>query len=65
MTMTALFVLQITTLALVGVILAILMILAILDKHRGRHTENFLLGSAYGLTLGMLLATLYSLTITT
>ena len=61
--MVALFVLQVTTLVAVGIILAILMILAMLDNHRVRQTENFLLGAAYGLTLGMLLATLYSLTI--
>jgi hypothetical protein len=61
--MVALFVLQITVLAIVGVILAILMILAIWDHHRVRYTENFLLGSAYGLTLGVVLATLYTVTI--
>jgi CDP-diglyceride synthetase len=61
--MIALFVLQVTTLAIVGVILAILMILAIWDHHRVRHTENFLLGAAYGLTLGMILATLYTISI--
>lgn len=64
MTFTALFVLQVTTLVVVGVILCILMILAVLDHHRVRQTENFLIGAAYGLTLGMILATLYSLTIT-
>lgn len=65
MTLTALFVLQVTTLVLVGVILAILLILALLEHHRVRQTENFLIGSTYGLTLGMILATLYALTITT
>lgn len=64
MTLTALFALQVTTLVVVGVILAVCMILALLDHHRVRHTENFLIGAAYGLTLGMILATLYSLTIT-
>lgn len=61
--MVALFALQVTTLTVVGVIFAILLILAYFDHHRVRHTENFLLGAAYGLTLGMILATLYSISI--
>lgn len=61
--MTAIFVLQITTLVLVGVILAILMILAVWDRHRVAYTEKFLLGAAYGLTLNMVLATLFFISI--
>lgn len=61
--MTALFVYQIASLAIIAVIAAIVMILALLDRHRVRHTENFLIGAAYGLTLGVILATTFVLTI--
>lgn len=61
--MIALLVLQITALVAVGIIFAILFVLAYFDEHRTRRTESFLLGLAYGLTVCMVLATLYTISI--
>lgn len=60
MTSTAMLAFQFTVLIAVGIILAINMILAFLDNHRVRHTENFLTGAAYGFTAAVIIATLYS-----
>lgn len=54
---------QITVLVVVAIILAINMILALLEQHRVRHTENFLTGAAYGFTAAMVIATLFSVAI--
>lgn len=65
MVATALGVFQLTILASVGLIFVVLFALTFFDETPAiRSAENFLAGAAYGLTAGMLLAILFSLTIT-
>lgn len=61
--MTAITALLITVLIAVVIILGILLVTAFYDSDRVRATEQFLLGSAYGLTVAAVLATLFTLTI--
>ncbi len=61
--MTALFILQITVLAALVVIIAILHLTPFAESPAARATEHFLIGAAYGLTAATVLATLFSLTI--
>jgi len=63
--MTPIFVLQVTVLALVGAILAALFVLSMFQPDRTTKAESFLLGSAYGLTLAVVLATLFNISIPT
>jgi hypothetical protein len=59
------FALQVTVLALVGAILGALFVLSLFPLARTAKAESFLLGSAYGLTLAVVLATLFNISIPT
>lgn len=56
--MTAIFVVQIFALAILGVILLVGLVLAAVDGPAARSTEKFLVGFAYGLTVITVAATL-------